>query len=555
VEIRQLRIQNFRGFVNVVWHPHAGINCLIGPGDSGKSTVLDAIALLLAPRRPSVTEYDYRGRRAEDGFLIEAVLGDVRDLLAALGTPCVQGWRGGAVVPIPEGDDEPVLVVRVVGTEDIEVDHQIVRADDSTEMFRNASRAALGLIRVDTSTRAAAELRLVRGSLLSQRVGQASVRNELAAQLAALSEHLDLPEDTAAAVAAIADAFQAVGLTRDVALGLLAEASGSIIGMLALHAAWNEGVWLPFSSSGAGSRQTALFALASALPGDDRTIVVDEPETGLEPYRQRDRVARLRDLVTGHGQVFMTTHAPAVVASLRAGELWRIAGHQAPIDVSPPALAALIKNDGEALLSRLPLICEGETEQGILDVVLPALAQAGGHASPWGGGVHLVDGGGNSSAVRLAMDLCAMDIDCGLLVDDEITDRGRRAQVLADARCAGVAWDNGENLEAVVAREVPLNRLDDLVAASALLGARLNTRLEDLGEALGHRQRLTAADQVQQHSETAVRQALSRAMHECGWFKTRAGGRQLGTFLLDCGLPGEVGVKLKELWTRVSLHL
>ena len=41
---------------------------------------------------------------------------------------------------------------------------------------------------------------------------------------------------------------------------------------------------------------------------------------------------------------------------------------------------------------------------------------------------------------------------------------------------------------------VPLNRLDDLVAASALLGARLNTRLEDLGEALGHRQRLTAAD-------------------------------------------------------------
>ena len=44
-------------------------------------------------------------------------------------------------------------------------------------------------------------------------------------------------------------------------------------------------------------------------------------------------------------------------------------------------------------------------------------------------------------------------------------------------------------------------------------------------------------------------------MHDCGWFKTRAGGRRLGTFLLDCGLPGEVGVKLKELWTRVSLHL
>lgn len=510
---------------------------------------------MLAPRRPSTSEYDYRGRRAGNGFLIEAVLGGVRDLLADLGNPCMHGWRGGAVVPIPEGNDEPVLVVRATGTEDLDVNHHIVRPDGQTEMFRNSFRAALGLIKIDTGSRTASELRLGRGSLLSQRVGQASVRNELAAQLAAISDNMDLPQDTTAAVEAIGEAFQAVGLTRDVALGLLADAGGSIIGMLALHAAWDDGVWLPFASFGAGSRQTALFALASALPGDHRTVVVDEPETGLEPYRQRDRVARLRELVARHGQVFMTTHAPAVVASLQQGELWRVADHAAPIDVSPDGLAALIKNDGEALLSRIPVICEGETELGVLDVVLPALAQDGGQAPPWAVGVHLVDGGGHSNAVQLAIDLCGKDINCGLLVDDEVTDRGKRAQVLADARCAGVAWDNGRNLEAVVAREVPLDRLDDLVRASTRLGARFNTRLEDLGGKLGQPQRVTAADQVQRHGEAAVRQALGEAMNDSEWFKGRPGGRELGGFLLDVALPGEIGAKVRELWTKALQRL
>jgi predicted ATP-dependent endonuclease of OLD family len=41
--IRAIEIENFRGVKVLVWCPSEGINCLIGPGDSGKSTVLDAI--------------------------------------------------------------------------------------------------------------------------------------------------------------------------------------------------------------------------------------------------------------------------------------------------------------------------------------------------------------------------------------------------------------------------------------------------------------------------------------------------------------------------------
>src|SRR5260370_41932862 len=74
--IRSLSVRRFRGLENFSWEPRPGINCLVGPGDAGKTTILEAIALLLYPRRPPlISEYDYSRRRLRDGFEIEAVIG------------------------------------------------------------------------------------------------------------------------------------------------------------------------------------------------------------------------------------------------------------------------------------------------------------------------------------------------------------------------------------------------------------------------------------------------------------------------------------------------
>ena len=55
--IRVVEISNFRAIKELKWLPDAGINCLIGPGDSGKSSILEAIDLCLGARR-SVTFSD-----------------------------------------------------------------------------------------------------------------------------------------------------------------------------------------------------------------------------------------------------------------------------------------------------------------------------------------------------------------------------------------------------------------------------------------------------------------------------------------------------------------
>jgi putative ATP-dependent endonuclease of the OLD family len=45
-----IEIENFRGIKQLEWAPSPFVNCLIGPGDSTKTTIIDAIDLALNPR-------------------------------------------------------------------------------------------------------------------------------------------------------------------------------------------------------------------------------------------------------------------------------------------------------------------------------------------------------------------------------------------------------------------------------------------------------------------------------------------------------------------------
>ncbi len=73
--IRQLRIERFRGIEKLVWYPKPGVNIILGGGDVGKTTILDAIALLLNPTNTGVlSDADFWRREVDKGFCIEAVM-------------------------------------------------------------------------------------------------------------------------------------------------------------------------------------------------------------------------------------------------------------------------------------------------------------------------------------------------------------------------------------------------------------------------------------------------------------------------------------------------
>jgi putative ATP-dependent endonuclease of OLD family len=73
--IKQLIIERFHGIQRLVWYPAPGVNVILGGGDAGKTTILDAIALLLHPTNTvSLTDAEYWHREVESGFCIEAVM-------------------------------------------------------------------------------------------------------------------------------------------------------------------------------------------------------------------------------------------------------------------------------------------------------------------------------------------------------------------------------------------------------------------------------------------------------------------------------------------------
>jgi energy-coupling factor transporter ATP-binding protein EcfA2 len=99
---------------------------ILGPQNAGKSTVLEALDLLLhhgfgRPRQPP-TEIDYFARDIQKGFEIEAVLGDLNKGFRAEVAPHLEGWKAETQETVPEPDGagiEAAVRVRARGTADL----------------------------------------------------------------------------------------------------------------------------------------------------------------------------------------------------------------------------------------------------------------------------------------------------------------------------------------------------------------------------------------------------------------------------------------------------
>ena len=83
--IRAVEIKHFRAIKELTWLPAPGINCLIGPGDSGKSSILDAIDFCLGARRNiQFTDADFHLLNVEMPITVTITLGQLDDGLKNL---------------------------------------------------------------------------------------------------------------------------------------------------------------------------------------------------------------------------------------------------------------------------------------------------------------------------------------------------------------------------------------------------------------------------------------------------------------------------------------
>jgi len=183
MQLRQIKVSHFRGIATLDWTPSNSFCCLIGPGDSGKSTVLDAIEALLSSRWFSFTESDFLSCDTSAPIVIEATIGELSRTLKSderFGL-YVRGWTSaGALRDEPEDDDEPVLTLRLTVDATMEPVWELIcdRMDDPRTLS-NRDRALFGLVRLAGED--ARHLAWGQGSVLSRLTGDT---DEAAARLA-----------------------------------------------------------------------------------------------------------------------------------------------------------------------------------------------------------------------------------------------------------------------------------------------------------------------------------------------------------------------------------
>lgn len=576
MQLRQVSLKRFRRFRHFVWYPRPGINCLIGAGDGGKTTILEAIgrATSPAPAGPA-SEHDYFERRTEDGFEIELLLGALPDrVLGAFHPPMCWGYQGPCkpLLTAPADGSEAVLRLLVRGTPDLEVEHRLIGPSSDEVPFGADKRQLLGLCRVGEMRGSSREFRMARGSLLQRRLGRDEVRGAAARAVRDASVSLDLPGEVREGLQLLGERLRAEGVvTQGVTLELLSPPGQSLLGLLGL-AVGEPGRAIPLALAGQGAQRLASYVLATDVADVPPLLLMDEVELGLEPYRQRLLVQRLRALTATGGQAFLTTHSPTVIAELDIDSLQRL--HARPANSSngiplqenvscaeatvcqlDESLARVQAADPEALLCRLPVVCEGATEVELLSVLLEGLAMQSGYSLA-ALGVRLVDGNGQPNAQNVIAALRSAQFQVGAFLDEERLYRGTREALDDDPEVARGLFTSGTCTEFALATTLEESALDELLDVADSAAPRIGDgRRQQLTEALGSTGALVPTSLIARHGLDAVRAALGECAHRHGWFKQRANSRALAHWLIDGRLPAAMASDMGDFWSQLSMLL
>ena len=548
--IYKLTIERFRGIKYLSWQPARGVNLILGGGDVGKTTILDAISLLLSPTNSaSVLDSDYNLRDEEAEFSIEAVMalpsGGGINQLTKPSWPW--SWNGqDAVVPAHDDDgsapaSEEVYLLRVRGTADLELSYEIVQPSGLTETLPVSFRRAIGLVRLSGDDRNDRDLRLVQGSALDRLLTDKGLRSRIASKLAENDVRSQLSEDARKALSDLDKAFRTRKLPDDLDIAVTGGQGPSIASLVGLTAK-RETVHLPLSSWGAGTRRLSALAIAEQIQGGNPITIVDEVERGLEPYRQRILMAGLQE---ASSQAFITTHSPAAISAAAKASLWYMDQTSSLGRLAGAKVATLRASDPDAFLARLTAVAEGVTEVGFVRSLLTKAL--GSELQPLG--FHVADGGGHDTTIELLESLSEGGMQFGGFADDENRHPTRWAEVQKKLGPLLFRWKSGDiesNIVDALADEhiEPfITDPDDEKTGRRLrtLAIRLKIEAKDFasikasaGANLKRLIKEAAGGTVPDGTADADKKAYRKQSQD--WFKTEQGGRELAAKLFSLGV-------------------
>lgn len=456
--IRDIEINNFRSLKKFKWQPTEGVNCLIGPGDSGKSTILDAIDYCLGARRNlQITDTDFHDLDVTKPIRILITLGRLDDALKSIEVygQYLKGFdsKSGEIAEEPEAGHETVLTIELSVAGDLEPQWKLVSqraaAQSQARNLNWLDRQKIAPTRLGAFSENNLSWR--RGSILN-RVSEERADTSTALVAAARDVRNAFGEQAkdqlAETLKIVADVSQDLGIPVGGGVKALLDAHSVSIsgGAISLH----DGNGVPLKGLGLGSARLLIAGLQRQASKNASMVLVDELEYGLEPHR----IIRLLDALGAKEkqpplQAFITTHSPVAVRELRGNQLFVVreveGEHRAQLVGISDEVQGAIRLHPDALLAPSILVCEGASEIGLIRG-LDQYRIAHGETAITAFGAGLVDGGGTNT-FRRANAFLSLGYRTAVLRDSDRTMTPEFEKAFRDGGGTVFSWAEGRALE------------------------------------------------------------------------------------------------------------
>jgi len=550
VRLRTLHVENFRGIKKADLDLSAPFIALVGAGDSTKTTILDAIGLVLTPRYyVAFTDADFHNSDTASPIVVEAVVVDLPDTLVderAHGKNR-SGIRQDNTLTHDPLDEEGVvecLIIRLTVGADLEPVWEVVRpAEPSGDRMTASERAQLGYFRVGESS--GQNLRWGRGSALTtltqSKSGATHALTEAQRQARdAIRALSGTPLHDAATLAQAESRALGAATFKDLRPGL-DPAFGAGSSALMLH----DGD-IPLTQFGLGSRRLLSLSIQENALAGRSMVSIDELESGLDPHRLANLIRHLvKQTDTEKIQVIFTTHSPLVVESLTwrqlfvvrstAGVTTATAVPQDLVGADAETLQGIVRAAPSALLARRVVVGEGATEVGFLRAILIECDRqrlASGQSTSVTTGTTVTNGGGDSLAPPRARAFADLGYRTQLVLDADVDTNSKLVEAAAAAGADIVQWDTPHALEDAIFAAIPDGAILELVKYVVE-----DRGMDSVADALTSRLPVTLPhDEPESWADLAgdnYRLALATTAKKAGWFKREDHGMLLGRVVWD----------------------
>lgn len=562
MKIRRINIKNFRGIRELEWSlPNADVFCLIGKGDSSKSTILEAIKCAFYPQWNLIfSDADFYQCNVAESIAVEVTIGALTEAFCSLEKygHYLRGWDPAALKLSDEPDDnlESVLTVRLTVGKDLEPKWLVI-CDRHPEgvPFKQADRNTVSVGLIGTYSE----------RLLSWATGS---------PLAKLTEAQSLNELLATAsrtARAFLDANRPVSLKNFDAAAEKSQEIAKLLGVPVLHAykahldlasinlkvgglALHDGD-IPLRQLGLGSRRMLLCGIQKMGLEEGHITLFDEVEFGLEPHRITRLIKHVRE--DKRGQYFLTTHSPVVLRELTVSDLYIVHSKAGVVRVIPAYCEGLaaheaqgkIRSSADAFLSKKIVVCEGATEVGFLRGYDDY--QVGKRKDPFSNhGVSLLNAGGASKIKALAEAFKLLGYDVCVVADGDAEKQFSPAHEAELERqdISVHVWADKFSLEE--------RAFQDLPWVSVIASVKLALTVPSLTVYDNVRckyQRPLDADVEKWAESPELRIAIGKAAKGCDWFKDITRGdlwvQAISPAFDDAGFAKkDIATKLSKLW-------